>query len=334
MNMKIKLSALSLLLLLSSAICAQTASKDSTTRAQIKQIKLSEKYLYADAVSREGYDDALRSAVEELRILAATFLSEQGKEKAESKKTLEQLDTICQHLQYNQMGMFKAFVYASKKHLLGLGNKPVTAAEEAQANALSGISMENESTDENESDEGTTWSNTSGTDVEDKFAKESEFVMNEQEGTSSDSNANEPQPQREPQPVPVSPDTVAVAQTTEADTTALPVETREATIVETAHLEDTIPDKEQRVLNDLLAMDTYESVMLYLSAMKEDGRLMYGKMSTLRSPQEVYLVIVKDGQLLTILDKGSKKRLNLKTRQEEDIQKYKGHAVIWLKVFH
>ena len=96
---------------------------------------------------------------------------------------------------------------------------------------------------------------------------------------------------------------------------------------------DTLPEKHQRVIGDLLALDTYEGVMLYLNAMKEDGRLMYGKMSALRRPEEAYLIIVKNGQLLTILDRGNNPRTNLKTHQPEDIRKYKGHAVIWLKVF-
>ena len=73
--------------------------------------------------------------------------------------------------------------------------------------------------------------------------------------------------------------------------------------------------------------------MLYLNAMKEDGRLMYGKMSTLRSPEEAYLIIVKNGRLVTVLNKGNKQRVNLRTQQSEDVQRYKGYAVIWLKVF-
>ena len=63
-----------------------------------------------------------------------------------------------------------------------------------------------------------------------------------------------------------------------------------------------LPAADERVVTDLLALDTYESVMLYLDGMKEDGRLMYGRLSTLVSPQEAYLVIVKDGHLVTILD--------------------------------
>ena len=97
---------------------------------------------------------------------------------------------------------------------------------------------------------------------------------------------------------------------------------------------DNLIDAYQRVVDDLLAMDTYESVMLYLDGMKDDGRLIYGKMSTLVAPDEACFIIVKDGKLLAVLDRGKgEKRVNLKTHQQESIQKYKGCAVIWLKVF-
>lgn len=97
---------------------------------------------------------------------------------------------------------------------------------------------------------------------------------------------------------------------------------------------DSLIDAHRRVTGDILALDTYESVMLYLDGMKDDGRLMYGKMSTLVAPDEACFIIVKDGKLLAVLDRGhGRERVNLKTGERESIQKYKGCAVIWLKVF-
>lgn len=86
-------------------------------------------------------------------------------------------------------------------------------------------------------------------------------------------------------------------------------------------------------VNALLALDTYESVMLYLDAMQDDGRLVYGRIATLTSPEQAYLIIIKDGKLIAVLDKGKGQRLNLKTKEMEVVKKYQGHAIIWMKTF-
>lgn len=86
-------------------------------------------------------------------------------------------------------------------------------------------------------------------------------------------------------------------------------------------------------VNALLALDTYESVMLYLDAMQDDGRLVYGRIATLTSPEQAYLIIIKDGKLIAVLDKGKGQRLNLRTKEMEVVKKYQGHAIIWMKTF-
>lgn len=86
-------------------------------------------------------------------------------------------------------------------------------------------------------------------------------------------------------------------------------------------------------VNALLALDTYQSVIFYLDAMQDDGRLVYGRIATLTAPEQAYLIIVKDSKLVTILDKGKGERMNLKTKQMETASKYRGHAIIWMKTF-
>ncbi len=83
----------------------------------------------------------------------------------------------------------------------------------------------------------------------------------------------------------------------------------------------------------LLALDTYTNVMLYLDAMQDDGRLVYGRIATLTSPEQAYLIIIKDSKLITVLDKGKGERMNLKTKEMEVVKKYQGHAIIWMKTF-
>lgn len=99
-----------------------------------------------------------------------------------------------------------------------------------------------------------------------------------------------------------------------------------------------IPDEElekplQQDVNAILGLGTYESVMLYLDAMQDDGRLVYGRIATLTSPETAYLIIVKDGKLITVLGQGKGERMNLKTHTMEPVQKYRGYAIIWMKTF-
>lgn len=342
--MKTRFIILALWLLVPAMLRSQTSPADSAARAQIKQIKLSEKYVYADAISRNSFDEAIGAAVEELRIQAAGFLSELGKEKKETTETLARVDSLCQHLQYNQMGMFKGFAYVSKNRLLGLEEQTpdLTAmTEEVKAEEMP-VNISPDTPDES------------------KFTDEKEFAIEEEaaeekrpEESSEPMETTVSEPEK-PQDIPAAPrqELQGIAPQETEPATATPTETpaempentqkveetatdmqEEEAPAETTQPAEALPSPEQRVLSDLLALDTYEGVMLYLNAMKEDGRLMYGKMSTLRSPQEAYLIIVKEGRLLTILDKGLRERRNLKTQQTENIQKYKGHAVIWLKVF-
>lgn len=289
-------------------LSAQTTANDSLAKAKVREIKLSEKYIYAEAISPTGFNEASAAAVDELRINVASLEAEQGKNKQATQETLQRLDSLYLKITYKQMSLFKAFVYVSPDALAGL---------EKEEDAVPTISVSPEiAPAPSETPEETPQAETPPL-VSDSIAPgtpaEASFTVTD--------------------PVPV-----AAPDTTVATTANLPTETKAPTPV-TVEIStdtipmDTLPEKHQRVIGDLLALDTYEGIMLYLNAMKEDGRLMYGKMSALRRPEEAYLIIVKDGQLLTILDRGKNPRTNLKTHQPEDIRQYKGHAVIWLKVF-
>lgn len=333
-----QLSLLSCLLLcVLNGLSAQTSPNDSIAKAQVREIKLSERYIHAEAISPAGFYDATAAALDELRVNVAYMETDQGKGKEETQATLQRLDSLCRKITYKQMSMFKAFVYVSLNALAGIPEEPAPTAAAPSETA-------------------TVPSDTAAVSSE----PPAEVPQPEAPALAADSIAPDTPAEAEftiPDTVPdttpdTAPDTalVAVADTitdsvtdTVADTTpviapdtvavAPAVKAPAATPQAEALPADTLPEKHQRVIGDLLALDTYEGVMLYLNAMKEDGRLMYGKMSTLRRPEEAYLIIVKDGQLLTILDRGDNPRTNLKTRQPEDLRKYKGYAVIWLKVF-
>lgn len=324
-----QLSLLSCLLLcVLNGLSAQTSPNDSIAKAQVREIKLSERYIHAEAISPAGFYDATAAALDELRVNVAYRETDQGKGKEETQATLQRLDSLYRKITYKQMSMFKAFVYVSLNALAGIPEEPAPTAPAPSETATVPPGT------------ATAPSDTAAVSSE----PPAEAPQPEIPALAADSIAPDTPAEAEFTVPDTVPDTtpviapVAVADTTPViapDTVAAApaVKTPAAAPQAEALPADTLPEKHQRVIGDLLALDTYEGVMLYLNAMKEDGRLMYGKMSALRRPEEAYLIIVKDGQLLTILDRGDNPRTNLKTRQPEDLRKYKGHAVIWLKVF-
>lgn len=296
------------------SVSAQVEQNDSIARAKIKEIKLNGMHLYADAVSSNGFDEAGQMALEELRISVATELAGMQKEKAEIDSVLKQVDVRCTLLQYRNMNMYKAFAYVKKSLVTGeadsaVVNHPVLPADEAtipsQANAV-------------------------------------------EAGADSSSVKDVPTTASSVMPVSEQPDSLSagvelagtvvptdtVAAEASSPVVADVVEKKEPAVQTNPVQIDSLIDTRQRVIMDILAMDTYESVMLYLDGMKDDGRLIYGRMNTLRSPSEAYFIIVKDGKLQTVLDRGENaERMNLKTHEAENVQKYKGYGVIWMKVF-
>ncbi len=339
-----RLSLLCALLLACTGCLAQTQKTDSVARAEIRKIKLSEDYLYADAMSGNGYAEAGTMAVEELRVQVATLLTEEQRDKDEVKRLVGGLEGLCESLRYSQMGMFKVFAYVSKKRVLGI-DEPAPSAPVSAVPAAA--------TDQPDIAPGTPAEEAFTVDGPDVAAADAPSVparpVAGQTVSASPSTLSEPaaaEPVAEAPVVPVPPaDTATVADAPSASVrpaaaepvaevpavSSVPADTSTVASAPADDLE-LLPAADERVVTDLLALDTYESVMLYLDGMKEDGRLMYGRLSTLVSPQEAYLVIVKDGHLVTILDRGSGQRTNLRTRQPDNIQRYKGHAVIWMKV--
>ena len=305
--MRQRILLLSLLLLSGlTSLSAQAPANDSIAKAQVRSIKLSEQYIYAEAISSAGFHDATLAALDELRINVAYLETDQGKSKKETQETLQRLDTLYRKITYRQMTMFKSFVYVSLNALAGRPDEPVPAEPVAPDTPAASADTVSTAPTSPETAPQPVAPVTATDSIAPDTPSEAEFTVTDT-------------------PIATKPDTVpATKPVTASVTLPVPTDTLPA---------DTLPEKHQRVIGDLLALDTYEGVMLYLNAMKEDGRLMYGKMSALRRPEEAYLIIVKNGQLLTILDRGNNPRTNLKTHQPEDIRKYKGHAVIWLKVF-
>lgn len=303
-------------------IIAQTTPTDAETKAKIREIKLSEQYIYTDAMSANSFDEARNMAVEELRIQVSSLLAEEGKGEAFAEEAMRRMDMSSKLLQYKQMGMFKVFAYVGKNVLTGesVAENPAEGATEetAEIPAVEAVEAPADSPATQETVPA------SPTPVIEQAAvpetgQEESFTLNETDSANASANSGEPAE------VPSAP--------TEKEETR-PAETVVTTPVSETVETDSLFAPQLRIIGDLLALDSYEGIMLYLNAMKEDGRLMYGRISTLIRPEEAYLIIVKDGKLVTVLDQGdSGERANLRTHQQDNIRNYKGYAVIWLKVF-
>lgn len=295
-------------------IIAQTTPTDAETKAKIRKIKLSEQYIYTDAMSANSFDEARNMAVEELRIQVSSLLAEEGKGEAFAEEAMRRMDMSSKLLQYKQMGMFKVFAYVGKNVLTGEAAAEETA-ETPVVTVEPPVAQETVPTDSTASATAPA-APAAVTDVE----QEDSFTLEDADSTDIAAVATLP-------------DTTAVAEAATKEETR-PAETVVTTPVSETVETDSLFAPQLRIIGDLLALDSYEGIMLYLNAMKEDGRLMYGRISTLVKPEEAYLIIVKDGKLVTVLDQGdSGERANLRTRQPDNIRNYKGHAVIWLKVF-
>ena len=46
-----------------------------------------------------------------------------------------------------------------------------------------------------------------------------------------------------------------------------------------------------------------------------------------------YLLIINNGKVETILNKGLDERTNLKSLKQESIRKYIGYGIVWIQVF-
>lgn len=262
---------------------AQDSANDSI-RSIIRNLKLSEKYIYSESAGEGNAEGIKMLALEELKIHITDYLLDLSKTKQEIKLLQEELAPDCCVLMYQRGTVWKSFAYVAKSRVNG---EQVTIEK----------------------------------DVPVIETPKEEVTI--------------------PLPNPVDTDQVEVL-TVEVDTTD--IELTSDTVAVKVPAEDpkpetgvAFPDEDmmhQRVIKELLGLQTYENVMMYLTTMKEDGRLMYGKLSTLMNPQEAYMVIIKDGKLVTILGRGEKERMNLTTMQPDMLKNYKGHAVIWLKIYH
>lgn len=354
---------------------AQDASNDSIRR-QIREMKLSEEYVYAEANSTTSPSEAKQSASEKLYTNAVGLMSEHNKKKEEIESTWKTAEKETRLLEYQNGTLYKVFVCIPKGLLIEMPKKAAAATEEPAvaetapvpaetpvaetlvaekpvasepAAEMPVIPEEPESADAYVVLQDTaTVQSPSETEIAEATSSNDSIMhaVARQLGTTST-------PPRDPN-VPgekafnLDDRTAALAlemlNMAEAGPQPQPdslsdtkIETEQAQPAAPQPITDPLENVSEitrRVLGDLLAMETYESAMIYLSAMKEDGRLMFGSLRKAIMLERSYLLIVKDGKVETILNKGAGERINLRTNQSESIKKYIGYGIIWLQVFN
>lgn len=329
------------LLLLASAntIFAQDIP-DEEIRKKIRDIKLSEKYVYAEANSVESPVDAKQVATDKLKASAVSLMAEDNQSKEKIKESLNLVENEQLVLEYSNGNLFKAFACIPK-------NKLVAGTESDQPNGENTGQPVVETPQE---------AVAAAMPVVETDSLPAPATLPPDAVAATDSIALIPADPNMPTENTFSVDANTAALVIEmlsmtgskAQKAFTSAETKQATAVGTdtiAHTTETaeslakqamdnIPEEHLKIINDLLALDTYESVMLYLNAMKEDGRMMYGPLKKIFMPERAYMIILKDGQMVTVLDKGKGDRLNIKTQELESLQKYIGYGIVWFQIYN
>ncbi len=88
-------------------------------------------------------------------------------------------------------------------------------------------------------------------------------------------------------------------------------------------------------LDRILRMKTIAEVQPFFIAEKKAGRMMFGKMASASRPEECYLLFFdREGNIVAVLGKGTRTRLNLLTGKADSADRYReGNGAIWFLLY-
>jgi len=88
-------------------------------------------------------------------------------------------------------------------------------------------------------------------------------------------------------------------------------------------------------LDRILTFKKIEELQRYFVQKKEEGKLMFGKLSSAVKPEKCYMVIFsRAGDVVAILDKGAGARRNLTKGTDGDhLDNYKGQGKVWFQLY-
>lgn len=337
-----KLSYLLILLLLPIVAFAQEATEqDKDNKEKIKEIKLSEEYVYADAVTEDNLSEAQQNSMDLLRAnVNAIFAERFHMPKEDVEEIWDVIEDKCQNVTIKKGDLFRVFTYIMKDYLFPGKKKKKKVNNEELAEVKP-------SKDEI---------------LPDEIEEVSEALVNDSLPTAAKNEIlafvpeaeAEPQPDVTPQPEPQPQQTQEVG---ESETALVPVpvvtpvvteEPVATTLIATpvTQVEEPVAAEPEEIpasspsapalepiVKELLETQTYKELISLLDQKKEEGTLIYGRIKTMRSPDRCYLAIFKKSEVVTILGKGDQERLNLKTNTQDSLNNYKGHGVIWFQIF-
>lgn len=301
-------------------------------KAKIKEVKLSEKYVYAETTSTQSLAEAQQNAIDLLRRNALNLLTEKEGDPKQAEKVWDELGKQYERLTVSADSLFRVFVYIPKDRLLAnkvadtMPATPIVQAEKASAATPTSALSEEDFLFEAPKEEDTQMDEATLL----RFFSQMEMVESKPQKINSEVAEKAPTPVETPQPK-----EVASVEATPVE--AVPVEATpvEAAPVEAAPAEvaPVAPVPLRKELQDMLAMKTYKEALVYLNRQKEEGRAIYGRIKTMTAPAKSYLLVVRNGEMVTILDRGASVRTNLKTNLEEPVKNYLGYGVIWFQLF-
>lgn len=335
-----------ILLLLVSLCTMSLMAQEGNTEAikkEIRDIKLSEMYIYGEGTSAKSLEIAHDIAAEKMHVNILTLLTDEGYTSKDANTRWEQLKSSLKCLEYHQGPLYKSFVYLPEVALLKevAADETETPAEETTTDPVEIVETVAEvAPPAEEVPEPVVVDTIAVAEVElEEVVEEAMEVVEEVVATDTIQVVEQVIEEEVADDEVVEEELVEEAVAAVAtDTIATPeqdfsLEAARPAQVVVNHPFDEMPDYHQRIIRELLDLDTYDAVMLYLDTMKEDGRIMFGSVNTLINPEQAYLIIIKDGQLVTILNRGKGERTNLKTNTPDLLNNYRGYAVIWMKIY-
>lgn len=92
-------------------------------------------------------------------------------------------------------------------------------------------------------------------------------------------------------------------------------------------------DSKTKALQKIQSVRSFFDLESVMKPLKQQGIIAdYGKYSTLKNPEEAYLIIYDPaGNIRAVLDPGTDTRRNLKTNADDSLKNYRGCGAIWFK---
>ena len=330
-----KLSYLFILLLFPIVAFAQEATvQDKENKEKIKEIKLSEDYVYADAVTEENLSEAQQNSMDLLRAnVNAIFAERFHMSKEDVEDIWDVIEDKCQNVTIKKGDLFRVFTYIMKDYLFpGKKKKKVKNEELAEVKPSKDEILPDEIEEVSEALVNDSLPTASQNEIL-AFVPEAKPDVTSQPEPQQTQEAGESKATLQDKAQEVVSEvtgdpTEAVTEVPVAVTTSVATEEPEDITVSSSSAPALDP-----IVKELLEIQTYKELISLLDQKKEEGTLIYGRIKTMRSPDRCYLAIFKKSEVITILGKGDKERLNLKTNTEDSLNNYKGHGVIWFQIF-